>query len=447
MKDEEKTKEELIDELMAVRRQMAEMEKSHEKLKWVEETLKQKEELFLFFVESSPIAMSLLEGNPPKIKYINQMFARLFGYSLDEIPDMNRWWSLAYPDNHYREQIISDWNRKSEGTSNTPFEYRPSERTIICKDGSKKQIEFRMVSLGTTYICFGIDLTERKRAAEESKEKEERFNALFNRSFDFVYVCDFDGHFLDVNSAALELLGYGREEVSSLDLGSLLDKKQHTEAMKVIEELKETGSQRALMEYRLRGKDGKQVTVETKISLIYKDQKPNAILGIARDITARKEAEALLRKGEDELRVRTVHLEETNAALNVLLRQREKDKKDFEDKIIANVREMVNPYVEKLKATTLDEVQKIYLDLIKSHLKDITSPFAQNIKFNHMNFTQGEVAVAILIREGKSSKEIAQLMNISRRTVEFHRNNIRNKLGINSKKMNLRTCLLSLPQY
>ena len=64
---------------------------------------------------------------------------------------------------------------------------------------------------------------------------------------------------------------------------------------------------------------------------------------------------------------------------------REKDKKDFEDKIIANVREMVNPYVEKLKATTLDgEVQKIYLDLIKSHLK-ISSPFAQNIKFNHMN--------------------------------------------------------------
>ena len=66
-----------------------------------------------------------------------------------------------------------------------------------------------------------------------------------------------------------------------------LDKKQHTEAME--SKTKETGSQRALMEYRLNFNSGKQVTVETKISLVYKDRKPNAITGIARDITARKE--------------------------------------------------------------------------------------------------------------------------------------------------------------
>ena len=88
MKDEGKTKKQLIDELIASRRQIAKTEKSIEELKRAEETLKQKEELFKFFVESSPIAMVLLEGTPPKIKYINQMFARLFGYSLDEIPDI-----------------------------------------------------------------------------------------------------------------------------------------------------------------------------------------------------------------------------------------------------------------------------------------------------------------------------------------------------------------------
>lgn len=152
-----------------------------------------------------------------------------------------------------------------------------------------------------------------------------------------------------------------------------------------------------------------------------------------------------MRKQEEELKLRTIHLEETNAALNVLLRQREKDKKDLEDRITANIRESVSPYVDKLKATTLDEVQKIYLDLIKSHLKEITSSFVQTIKFNHMNFTPSEVAVATLIREGKNSKEIGQLINISKRTVEFHRNNIRTKLGINSKKINLRTCLLAFP--
>ena len=171
--------------------------------------------------------------------------------------------------------------------------------------------------------------------------------------------------------------------------------------------------------------------------------KPYAILAIGRDITERKEAEELLRKREEELKVRTLHLEETNTALNVLLRQREKDKTDLEEKITANIREMVNPYVEKLKSTTLDEIQKTYLDLIKSHLEDITAPFLQTIKSKYLNLTPTEVRVATLIREGKNSKEIGQLINISERTVEFHRNNIRIKLGVTNQKINLRTYLLT----
>ena len=443
MQDEEKTRKQLRDDPIVLRRQIAKMEKSSEESEPRGEALKQKETLFKWFVESSPIAMGLLEGDPPKTTFVNQKCIKLFGYSVDEIPDADHWWSLVYPDPAYRKQIMAEWNKRFEDKSNTQFEFGPVERVVVSKDGSQKHIEFRTVSLGATYLVYGIDLTERKRATEESREKEERFNALFNRSFDCVYVHDFDGHFFDANPAALALLGYNREEISSLNIVSLFDEKDRPKGLKALEELKQTGYQRELLEYQLKCKEGKLVTVETKVAVIYRDNKPYAILGIARDITERKKAEALLRKREEELKVRTVHLEETNATLNVLLRQREKDRKDFEDKIIANIREMVNPYVEKLKATTLDEVQKIYLNLIKSNLKDIASPFVQNIKFNHMNFTPGEVTVATLIREGKSSKEIAQLINISRRTVEFHRNNIRTKLGISSKKMNLRTCLLS----
>ena len=430
MKDEGKTKKQLIDELMASRRQIAKMEKSIEETKRTEETPKQQEALFNRLVEKSPIAMALLEGSPPKMKYTNPMFARLFGYSVDDIPDIAHWWSLAYPDNDYRKQVMALWDRKFGDLSNTQFQFGPEERLVTCKDGTQKHVELLMVSLGTTYIAFVIDFTERKRADEESKEREECFNALFNRSNDCVYIHDFDGHFLDANPATLDLLGYKREEVASLNLASLLDlldKKQLVKALKAIEELKQTGSQRPLTEYKLRYKDGKQVYVETKGSVIYRDHRPYAILGIARDITERKEAEALLRKREEELKVRTLHLEETNAALNVLLRQKEKDKKDLEDKITANIREMVNPYVEKLKSTKLDEVQKIYLNLIKTHLKEIMSPFLQTIKFNQMNFTPTEVGVATLIRDGKNSKEIGQLINISRRTVKFHRNNIRTK--------------------
>jgi len=444
MKDEGKTKKQLINELIASRRQIVKIEKSVEELKRAEETLKQKEALFNWLVESSPIAKVLLEGSPPKIKFINPMFTRLVGYSIDDIPDIDHWWSLAYPDNDYRKQVIALWNRNFEKISNSQHEFGPSRRVITCKDGSQKHIEFKLISLGMTHIVSQIDLTELKLAEEESKEKEERFLALFNRSLDFVYLHDFDGNFLDANPATLDLLGYKREELTSRNISSLLDKKQRIKALKAIEDLKQTGSQRPLTEYKLRLKDGKEVYIETKGSVIYRDHRPYAILGIGRDVTERKETEALLRKREEELKVRTLHLEETNTALNVLLRQREKDKSDLEDKITANIREMIDPYVEKLKSTTLDGMQKTYLNLLKSHLEDITSPFLQTIKSKYLNFTPTEVRVATLIREGKTSKDIGQLINISERTVEFHRNNIRTKLGVNNQKINLRTYLLTL---
>jgi PAS domain S-box-containing protein len=443
MKDEVKTKKQLIEELKASRRQIAKTENVIEKLKQAEEALKQKEGFFKFFVESSPIAMALMEGNPPQVKYTNQMFARLFGYSADEIPDIAQWWSLAYPDEHYRKRVMSAWNRGVAKTPNTRFESRPAERVITCKDGSKKYVEFRLVSLGTTYISFGVDLTERKRADEESKEKEERFNALFNRSFDFMYVHDFSGKFLDMNQAGLDFLGYQREDLDSLNMASLFDREQLDKAVKAVQALIQTGSQREPNEYPLRTKDGKLVYFETIGSIIYKDNKPYAILGVARDITERKAAEELLKKREEELKIRTLHLEETNTALNVLLRQRERDKTDLEEKITTNIREMISPYIEKLKSLTQDQIQNTYLNLIKSHLEEITSPFLQTIKSKYVNFTPTEVRVATLIREGKNSKEIGHLINISERTVEFHRNNIRVKLGVNNKPINLRTYLLT----
>jgi PAS domain S-box-containing protein len=258
-----------------------------------------------------------------------------------------------------------------------------------------------------------------------------------------MYVHDFNGNFLDMNQAGLDFLGYQREDLDSLNMASLFDKEQQNKAVKAVQALIQTGSQRQSNEYQLRTKDGKEVYFETKGSIIYKDHRPYAILGVARDITERKAAEELLRKREEELKVRTLHLEETNTALNVLLRQREKDKTDLEEKITANIREMVSPYIEKLKSVARDEIQKTYLNLIKSHLEDITSPFLQNIKSKYMNFTPTEVRVATLIREGKNSKEIGQLINISERTVEFHRNNIRSKLGVNNKPINLRTYLLT----
>ncbi len=84
------------------------------------------------------------------------------------------------------------------------------------------------------------------------------------------------------------------------------------------------------------------------------------------------------------------------------------------------------------------------MDIVESNLKDIVSPFARGISTEFLKLTPTEIQVANLIREGKTTKEIANLMTLSAKTIEFHRDNIRRKIGIKNKKINLRTHLLSI---
>ena len=142
------------------------------------------------------------------------------------------------------------------------------------------------------------DITERKQAEEALRESEERYKALFDRSLDCVYVHDFEGIFIDANPTALELLGYTKEEIPSVNFEPLLSEDQIPTALKVLEEITNTGFQKELTEFKLKRKDDTYVYVETKGSLIYRDGKPHAIQGIARDITMRRKAEEELRESE-----------------------------------------------------------------------------------------------------------------------------------------------------
>ncbi len=165
---------------------------------------------------------------------------------------------------------------------------------------------------------------------------------------------------------------------------------------------------------------------------------------LRREIDERRLAERNLRQKERELKLNALHLEEKNIALKVLLEQREKDKKELEEMVLANVRDLLLPCLERLRGCRLNDRQSIYVDSLETNLKTIVSPFLQNLSNHFSNFTPLEFQVAGMVKEGKSSKEIASLMNISERGVEFHRNNIRRKLGLTNAKKNLRTCLLSM---
>jgi PAS domain S-box-containing protein len=162
------------------------------------------------------------------------------------------------------------------------------------------------------------------------------------------------------------------------------------------------------------------------------------------DITPIMQAQENLRKKEEELFQQKKMLEESNVALGVLLEHREKDRKALEENVLANVKKLVTPYVDELLYRKLDERTGNLVKIIRQRLEEIVSPFLNRLTSINRLLTPREIDVAALVREGKSSKEIAELLTMSVSGVDFHRKQIRRKLGLTNEKANLRSYLLSL---
>jgi len=161
------------------------------------------------------------------------------------------------------------------------------------------------------------------------------------------------------------------------------------------------------------------------------------------NITNLKLTEESLKKREKDLEIQTNNLTEANIALKVLLKHREEDKQELEEKVLSNVKELVTPYIEKIKMTELDSRQKEYVKIIERNLNDISSSFLHHISSEYSNLTPQEIHVASLIKNGMTTKEIAVVLNVSASAVDFHRKNIRKKFGLTNQKSNLGTYLLS----
>ena len=150
--------------------------------------------------------------------------------------------------------------------------------------------------------------------------------------------------------------------------------------------------------------------------------------------------------GEEKYKKTKRELEEANNALSALLKKLERDKLENQQHIMCNVKELIEPYCAKLKATNLDERQKNYLQIIESNLQEITSPFARSLTLKNSDLTPTELKVANLVRHGMSIKEVADTMNLSPQTIKIHRKQIRKKLGISKTKQNLHSFLISYPE-
>ena len=180
-----------------------------------------------------------------------------------------------------------------------------------------------------------------------------------------------------------------------------------------------------------------------RVVRLRKAGKPQVVVS-HENITQVIRAQEELKEKEVELSRQKKMLEDSNIALKVLLEHRDQDRVRLEENILANIRKLVKPYLEKLLFQKLDERTRNLVDIIAARLDEIVSPFLNRLASINRVLTPKEIDVAALVREGRTSKEIAEILNISVSGVDFHRRKIRQKLGLTNEKSNLRSYLLSL---
>ncbi|MCK5349657.1 MAG: PAS domain S-box protein [Desulfobacula sp.] len=203
-------------------------------------------------------------------------------------------------------------------------------------------------------------------------------------------------------------------------------------------------------------KDGTKLpTIMTPTPYFDSDGNFKGSFAIITDISKHKKEQKVLEQAHykleervaqrtQELEEKTIRLEEANTALRVLLKKREEDKTILEERMLLNIRELVLPYIEKLQDYDYTSRQKTCLDIVESTLNDIVSPFLHRISLKYLKLTPSEIQVANLVKYGNSTKEIADILNLSNQTIEFYRKNIGKKMGITNKSVNLRTYLISI---
>ncbi|MFZ5776040.1 MAG: PAS domain S-box protein [Thermodesulfobacteriota bacterium] len=356
----------------------------------------------------------------------------LYGYTPEELLGRNAFDLLVPGGEHAAQRAHLAKIRKSKQPGHLP-PHRAERR-----DGVILEVETVCVPVLTNNRVVGFrgisrDITERVQAERSLEKSRSTSRGLLSTPVDAVLLITPDGTIAEANETARRLVSVAQEELlQGQSLWQLLPpvfaKRCRDNTAKVVRK-KEV----------IRAEDRVGNTwYDTVFSPLLDEN--GAVAQVA--IWARDKSEM---KGlELRLELKTRELLEVNNALKILLQQSTEAIAEHDRKVHDNLHRLVFPYLERLRDKYPDDEIQLYLNVALSNLEKINSTFSLAISSRLKGLTPRELQVAELLKQGKNTKEIATLLKLSARTVEFYRDKLRVKLGLKNKKENLRSHLAAL---
>lgn len=437
--------------LKALKKKIKELEKESFSHRHADEALRQSEQLFRTLAEKSFAGIYVVQDG--KFRYANNNAASYAGYTLEKLTGKKSD-SIVHPDD--RDKVKKHAREMLRGESLSPHEFR-----IITKKGEIRWIIETVTSIfyqgKPAILGNSMDVTEQRRIQEALRESERRLADIIEFLPDATFAIDKKGVVIAWNRAieemtgvkASQIMGKGDYEYSLPFYGIrrpiLIDLilRPKTRLKHGYRFLKKK-SDLLIVETNVPKVKGKNAYLWAKASPLYnsKGKLAGAIESI-RDVTDRKHAEEGVKKRGKELELKTHELKELNAALRVMVKCREDDKTELEERMLLNIKTLVLPYLDKLKRSRISAKDTVNINILESNLKDIVSPFARKLSTKYSNLTSREIQIANFIKEGLTSKEIAEILNISPNSINIHRHRIRRKMGVTDNKHNLEAFLSS----
>jgi PAS domain S-box-containing protein len=271
--------------------------------KKAEEVLTKSENLLRNILELSNISMAIVSFDGI-IEYINKQAVKTFGYQHKEIPNMDSWWKLAYPEANYRSEVVEKWMGLVNKAIVEKCEIERGEYYTTCKDGSvKTMIIFGVIVDDKVFVMFE-DITERKNAEEAVRLSEEQFRITFENAPIGMALSNKDGYFILVNKVFCSIFGYAKEEIINLPFTHFTHPEDIEESKSLVNKLL-TGEENTFsIEKRYIHQDGHEIWAQTTVYLFRNpDGSPKYFIIQILDITENKQADEAIKQSEEQFRI------------------------------------------------------------------------------------------------------------------------------------------------